>query len=310
MGFFWRYPPYRRLVEALAREFTVIRVDRPGCGLSGRSHADFTLPSELALFGRLLDHLGLEETAVLASGTSSPVMIAAAAMCSERVSRLVVFGARASDHTEAMLYLPGLQTVMRMQADVALEWLTRLAAPGDPEVAEWLARAYREAGSGEVIAQWLEESVRLDVRELLARVSCPTLVLHARGDRVVPFAHGRDVAAGIPGAALLPLDGTATYIWEAESEALVDAVVTFISHGIETGPPTARGHLTDRQREVARMVALGRSNKEIAQRLGISQRTVESHLQRLRLVLDLTTRAQLAAWSISAGIGEEPPTAR
>jgi pimeloyl-ACP methyl ester carboxylesterase len=65
---FWRYPPYRRLVEALAREFTVVRLDRPGCGLSDRTAADFSLEGELRLFDRLLDHLELEETAVL--GTS------------------------------------------------------------------------------------------------------------------------------------------------------------------------------------------------------------------------------------------------
>ena len=51
---FWRYPPYRRLVEALARRFTVVRWDRPGCGLSEPGQADFTLAGEVALFDRLL----------------------------------------------------------------------------------------------------------------------------------------------------------------------------------------------------------------------------------------------------------------
>jgi pimeloyl-ACP methyl ester carboxylesterase/DNA-binding CsgD family transcriptional regulator len=310
LGFFWRYPPYRRLVELLAREFMVIQIDRPGCGLSDRSHADFTLPAELALFGRLLDHLGLEETSVLASGTSSPVMIAAAAMCSERVTRLVLFGARASGSPEALPYLPALRTLMQVHAEVAVDWLTRLAASGEPTFAEWLGRAYREAGSGEVIAQWIDESVRLDVRHLLTRVRCPTLVLHRRGDRVVPFAHGRDVAAGIPDATLLPVDGSSNYIWEGETDAVVDAVVSFVSPGFERGQPSAPYHLTERQREVAQMVALGLSNREIAERLGISRRTVESHLQRLRLTLELSSRAQLAAWSIAAGVCEEPPTAR
>ncbi|HSR24095.1 MAG TPA: helix-turn-helix transcriptional regulator, partial [Candidatus Eisenbacteria bacterium] len=43
---FWRYPPYRRLVEGLAQRFTVVRLDRPGCGLSERDEADFTIDGE------------------------------------------------------------------------------------------------------------------------------------------------------------------------------------------------------------------------------------------------------------------------
>ena len=46
-----------------------------------------------------------------------------------------------------------------------------------------------------------------DVRTLLAQVSVPTLVMHARDDAVVPFDQGRRLAAGIPGAKLVPLEG-------------------------------------------------------------------------------------------------------
>ena len=37
---FWRHLTYRRFVEALSRRFTVIRMDRPGCGLSDRARVD------------------------------------------------------------------------------------------------------------------------------------------------------------------------------------------------------------------------------------------------------------------------------
>jgi len=55
--------------------------------------------------------------------------------------------------------------------------------------------------------------------------------------------------------------------------------------------------LTLREREVARLIRLGLSNKEIAQRLGISRRTVGAHVQNILNKLAATNRAQIAAWA-------------
>jgi DNA-binding CsgD family transcriptional regulator len=182
------------------------------------------------------------------------------------------------------------------------QWAT---SGSDQAAVEWLAGAYRQAASGEVIRQWLDESARLDVRPLLARVRCPTLVLHRRDDRTIAFSEGRDVAAGIPGATLLPLNGTDTVIWEGDVEALLEPVLSFLCGGAEASRPPAVSLLTSRQREVAQLVALGLTNAEIAERLRIGRRTVESHVGRVRNRLGLSSRAQLAAWSIRARLGAE-----
>lgn len=55
--------------------------------------------------------------------------------------------------------------------------------------------------------------------------------------------------------------------------------------------------LTRREREVAELIAQGRSNKEIAKHLVISQRTAESHVENILVKLGFTSRAQIAAWS-------------
>jgi pimeloyl-ACP methyl ester carboxylesterase/DNA-binding CsgD family transcriptional regulator len=299
------------MVEALGGEFTVIQMDRPGCGLSDRSYANFTLPAEVELFGMLLDELGHQQTAVLASGTATQVMIAAAALRPERVSGLAVFGARAPGHPHVLPYLPGLEILLRTQVDFALGYVAQWAASGCDAVAvDWLARAYRQTASGEVLAQWLNETVRLDVSPLLARVRCPTLVLHRRGDRAVDFSRGRDVAAGIPGATLLVLDGATSLIWEGDADAVLEPVVSFLSRGAERTRLSALWLLTSRQRQVAQLVALGLTNAEIADRLRIGRRTVESHLERARDRLGLGSRSQLAAWSIWARRRGGPPTAR
>ena len=66
----------------------------------------------------------------------------------------------------------------------------------------------------------------------------------------------------------------------------------------------ASGGLTRRQREVAALIAAGNSNREIADVLSISERTVETHVTAILSTLDLTSRAQIAAWCVENGLAE------
>jgi DNA-binding CsgD family transcriptional regulator len=66
------------------------------------------------------------------------------------------------------------------------------------------------------------------------------------------------------------------------------------------------GHLSPREREIAGHVAAGRSNRDIAQRLFLSERTVETHVQNVLTKLDFHSRAQIAAWAVGEGLAELP----
>ncbi|WP_434452942.1 response regulator transcription factor [Lentzea sp. E54] len=57
--------------------------------------------------------------------------------------------------------------------------------------------------------------------------------------------------------------------------------------------------LSDRQRMVVELVAQGLTNAQVAAKLGISHRTVESHVHNVKTTLNLSSRAQLAAWAQS-----------
>jgi non-specific serine/threonine protein kinase len=82
-----------------------------------------------------------------------------------------------------------------------------------------------------------------------------------------------------------------------------DAVAYALQQPPETPPAPAvfaRAPLTERELQVTRLVAGGRSNKQIAAELVISQRTAENHVEHILAKLGFTSRAQVAAWAAAS----------
>ena len=128
----------------------------------------------------------------------------------------------------------------------------------------------------------------------------PTLVLHRRDDRAIPYRLGRDLAARIPGARLVSLAGRSHSLYAGDAAAVVREILEFLGASRRRRcPPAGRGAagaLTARQLQVAALVADGLTNRQIAGRLGIQERSAEGHLERIRQRLGVTSRAQIAAW--------------
>ncbi len=74
----------------------------------------------------------------------------------------------------------------------------------------------------------------------------------------------------------------------------------------EKRPVETPGGLTRREVEVARLVSQGRSNREMAEELVLSERTVETHVQHILTKLRFTSRAEIAAWAVRSGIDGSP----
>jgi class 3 adenylate cyclase len=62
------------------------------------------------------------------------------------------------------------------------------------------------SATGEAAAAMIEAAQLVDVRPLLPKIKAPTIVIHARGDKAMPFDGGVAIAGGIRGARLVPLD--------------------------------------------------------------------------------------------------------
>jgi hypothetical protein len=74
---------------------------------------------------------------------------------------------------------------------------------------------------------------KIDVRDLLPKVRAPTLIVHYRNDRIIPFEAGRELAAGIQGARFVPLEGDAHIFYFGDTRPLRRAIAEFLGDPIE-----------------------------------------------------------------------------
>ncbi|MFE2289401.1 response regulator [Streptomyces sp. NPDC059443] len=79
---------------------------------------------------------------------------------------------------------------------------------------------------------------------------------------------------------------------------------TLLSEDGHPPSPGRAGSLTDREREVLRHIADGRSNREIARSLVLSEKTVKTHVSNILMKLDVTDRTQAALWAVRHGLTE------
>ncbi|WP_240670693.1 alpha/beta fold hydrolase [Actinoplanes solisilvae] len=290
----WALPAERALYEALARGGRLVRYDRAGCGLSPATGRPASLEFELEQLGAVVAQLG-EPFDLMGTSMGAPVAVAWAAAHPRTVRRLVLYGgwARGDDVSE-----PGVRD--HVLALVEAHWglgsdvLTDIFAPdADRATRAELARYQRACSTAATARALLALSYELDVTGLLGRVRAPTLVVHRAGDRAAPVAQAHVLAGGIDGAELAVLPGRSHLPYAGDRDELVRVVRRFL------GLPVARRRtdgLTARQREVADLVSQGCTNREIAARLGIDERSAEGHVERIRVRLGFRSRAQIAAW--------------
>ena len=90
-------------------------------------------------------------------------------------------------------------------------------------------RDQRASAQAETAAALLELAYRMDVRPLLEQVRAPTVVVHRRADRAIPYACGRDLAGSIPGARLVSVDGDAHLPWVGDWMSVSRALGSFLT---------------------------------------------------------------------------------
>jgi len=304
----WTDLGFRTFWESVGTGYSLVRYDRLGVGMSDREvrDGDLTLDRDVALLRAVIDELALEKVVLVGGSTGGCAAIGFAARFPERVDRLLLYGAYAdgsaitsSEISEAILATVrshwGLGS--RLLADMFLGE----AGSGEQES---VARYQRAAASPETAAALLELVYRNDVSAELDLVRAPTVVVHRRGDKAIPYELGRELAARIPNATLIPLEGTAHFPWAGDSQSVARALrpvpVAELSDRVDGEAPAAL--LSNREREVLTLVAQGLSDQEIADQLVLSRHTVHRHVANIRHKLGRGTRTAAVAEAARLGL--------
>ena len=119
---------------------------------------------------------------------------------------------------------------------------SRFIPGGSPEQLQWFNELCLKTTSAEIAARLLEARAVMDISASLGEVRTPTLVMHARGDEVVPVAEGRLLASGIQGAQFVELDSRNHVLLEHEPawQRFQEEVLAFVQAGSAGGERLGR----------------------------------------------------------------------
>jgi pimeloyl-ACP methyl ester carboxylesterase/DNA-binding CsgD family transcriptional regulator len=305
----WESPVWRHFLAELGRFATVIRFDERGHGLSDWDVTDHSLPARIGDLASVADAAGFDRFALMAMAQGGPVAISYALAHPARVTRLVFYGSYSAalngatpDERELEDAFDAMIKVGWARPDSTFRRVfTSLMIPNaSEEQMRWLDDLQRVTTSATTAQLSRRQRIAADADALLPRLELPTLVLHALGDRMNSFEHGRHLASSIRGARLVALESDNHIVLEDEPawSVLVEEVRQFLAADVVPavpGPPVAE-LLSGRELEILRLVAAGRDNDAIAEALHLSTRTVERHLQNLYGKLGVSGRsARIAA---------------
>jgi pimeloyl-ACP methyl ester carboxylesterase/DNA-binding CsgD family transcriptional regulator len=316
--FDWASPIWRHWIEALSQRHTLVRYDTRGCGLSDRAPPEISFESWVRDLEAVVDAMKLDRFPLLGISQGGAIAVAYAMRHPERVSHLVLYGAFARGRLNRGSGQAGIDETLLMSKLFELGWGTdnrsfrqvfanQFLPGGSPELIEAYDELQRQSATASDAVRILQVSSQIDVTALAPKVSCPALVMHARGDARVPFEEGRLFASLIPGARFVPLASRNHVLLENEPgwEQFVEEIEAFLP-GSPAGASFAG--LTARERDMLQLIARGLDNHQIAAHLELSEKTVRNMVSSVFDKLGVESRAQAIVKAREGGYGVSAPT--
>jgi pimeloyl-ACP methyl ester carboxylesterase len=229
LEFDFESPIWRHLYRELSRDHTLIRYDARGNGLSDWDVPKLSLEAWVSDLEAVVDAADIEQFPLFGISQGCAVAVTYAARHPERVSHLVLLGGYVLG--AAKRTLEGREKTKALATLTCMEWgadspavrqmfAMHLMPDATKEQVDSFNELQRRTTSPELAGRYLEATGEIDVTEFAGKVTAPALVLHARGDLQVPFEAGRQLAAAIPGARFVALQGRNHMLMEGEPAAL------------------------------------------------------------------------------------------
>ncbi len=241
---YYEEPVVRRFYEQLASFCRLVLLDERGAGMSDPVPlSDLpTLEERMDDVEAVMVELALERATIIGLDHAGPLALMLAGTHPERVDRLVVYGSYAAlANDEAYSVGAPAEVLDQLASTLGERWgtayyLKRIAPSSDEAFRErWARYSANSASPGQAEALF-RRNFASDVRPVLGAITAPTLVLHRRGDRLYPPDLGRYIAEHIEGASFVELEGSDSFPFFGDVDALVGEISEFV-----TGERTVQG---------------------------------------------------------------------
>ena len=306
LDFDWDSPVWRHWLAELGDGHTLVRYDERGCGLSDHELGELSVDTWVADLETVVDATEVDRFTLLGVSQGAAIALVYAVRHPERVSRLVLYGGYARGRMwrgqEARAHAEAMASAIRAgwtDANPAFRHVfSMLFLPnGTAEQMAWYDELQRRSTTAEIAVRLYEARNQINVLDVAPRVTTPTLVAHARGDRAVPVEEGRLLATRIPDARFVALESPNHILLSDEPAWSAFAAELRAFLGSPPAPPEP-DTLSARELEVLELVADGLTNEAIATRLCLSVRTVERHLSNIYAKLRVSGRAGRTAAAV------------
>jgi class 3 adenylate cyclase len=218
-------PVYRQFYRDLGEGRRIVRLDWRATGLSGgAAQVDTSADSRYLDVSAVARAAGSGKYTIWSSSSSGPWAIRYTARHPDMVSHLILYGTYAATRDALSETLRrGLRNLADVDWEMAMQTVAdmngRREFPHEgAQLGEWFSRSAQRWPAGGTT----------DSGDMLPEISVPTLVLHRITDPAVPLSAGQRLAAEIPGARLVPLEGKGHLFCLGDYSAILSAVDDFL----------------------------------------------------------------------------------
>ncbi|MEH6571296.1 MAG: alpha/beta hydrolase [Halioglobus sp.] len=223
--------------NSLAQNQTLLRYDGRGIGLSDRDTTEFSSDTRLEDLESVIDASGVDKFALMGLSEGGPTAIRYAAKHPDRVACLILWGSflnapTPSDVPQFVSLAQQTRDYWGKDSGAFHQMFTALFLPeGNSEQNKLFNEMQRASSSAATAERFFLSIADADVRSLAPGLQVPTLVLHRRGDLVVPYKYGQEIAAQLPNAELVLLDGSNHWMIceEDDTDYVVGLIEDFIA---------------------------------------------------------------------------------
>lgn len=314
----WDSPVWAHWLRFLSERHTLLRYDPRGCGLSQTEVEQISLQDWVNDLEAVVDRVGLERFPLLGLSQGAAVTVEFAARHPDRVSKLILYapfitGWRNSHHPVAERWRMMEQLVLAGWGDENLAFPSMFAhlfiPGGTPEQIHWYAELQRKSANKTVATRIMNMLAELRLFHRLQAVQCPTLVLQVSDDQVIRPESAAGIASEIPNSQFASIHSRNHILlqdepgWQ-EFQRLFNRFLPATGDTVTTQQADARRlqELSQRERQILAQMARGLSNRQIADTLFISEKTVRNHVTHIFEKLAVNSRAQAIVLARDLGL--------